>query len=57
MWSPMKSADYARDVIATMERETKSKAARKRMAELVLSHGNYDQEAMQIWRDYLESFR
>ena len=53
----MKNADYARDIIATMERETKSKAARKRMAEIVLERGNYDAHAMQVWHDYLKTLK
>jgi len=53
----MKNADYARDNIATMERETKSKAARKRRAQLALERGNYDAPAKQVWREYLETFK
>ena len=52
----MKNAEYARDIIATMERDTKSRAARKRMAELAVKIGNYDDEAKTVWSEYLESF-
>ena len=46
----------AREFIAKMERETKSKAARKRMAQLALDRGNLSSAARDAWRDYLESF-
>lgn len=56
MWNPNrapKGADYARDIIATMERETKSRKARVRLAEIAISHGNYTDEAKQEFRNYL----
>lgn len=52
----MKNAEYARDIIATMERETKSRATRQRMAEIAIRIGNYDDEAKQVWREYLRTF-
>lgn len=52
-----KGPDYARDIIATIERETKSRAARKRMAELAIGRlGNYTPEAKDVWRAYLATF-
>ncbi len=52
--SPM-SAEQVLEFIAQMKAETKSAPARRRMAELAISHGNISAEGKQIWRDYLES--
>lgn len=52
----MKNAAYAKDIIATMEVETNSKAARKRMAEMAVKVGNYDDEAKAVWAEYLKKF-
>lgn len=52
--SPM-NAEQVRQYIAQMRAETKSAAARKRMAELAISHGNITPEGKQVWREYLES--
>ena len=49
----MQNAAYARGIIATMERETKRRAVRKRMAELAVKIGNYDAEAKLVWSEYL----
>lgn len=50
----MKNASYAKEIIATMEVETKSKSARKRMAELAIKVGNYDYAANKVWAEYLD---
>lgn len=52
----MKNASFARNIIATMEAETKSKAARKRMAEMAIKIGNYDAEAKAVFAEYLKTF-
>ena len=52
----LKGTDYARDIIATMERETISRDARKRMAETAIQFGRYDGAAIMVWRDYLRTF-
>ena len=52
----LKDSTYARDIIATMERETKSRAARRRMAEIAAGPlGQYTEEAKALWREYLQS--
>lgn len=51
----MKNAAYAREVIEQMDRECKSGAARKRMAELAVKMGRYDDEARAVWAEYLAS--
>lgn len=53
---PMTAADVA-DYIAQMRRETKSKAARIRMAELAISIGNISPEGKDLWRQYLAEER
>lgn len=56
MWNPTstpKGAAYAREIIATMERETKSVAARKQLAESAIRRGNYDDAGKAVFRDYL----
>lgn len=52
----MKNASFARNIITTMEAETKSKAARKRMAEMAIKIGNYDAEAKAVFAEYLKTF-
>lgn len=52
----MKTASFARQIIATMEAETKSKAARKRMAEMAIKIGKYDAEAKAVFAEYLKTF-
>jgi len=52
----MKNAAYAKDIIATLESETKSKAARKGMAVAAINYGKYDAEAIAVWKEYLASF-
>jgi len=49
----MKTASYAAQIIGEIKRETKSKAARIRMAELAIKIGNYTPEAKNLWRQYL----
>lgn len=51
----MKNETYAREVIKEMEQETKSKAAKKRMAQLAISVGNYTPNAKTIWVEYLSA--
>lgn len=51
----MKNAAYAKMIIATMEAETKSKAARKRMAEMAIKIGNYDDDAKVVFSDYIKT--
>ena len=51
--APM-NAEQVREIIETMERETKSKPARRRMAEVAIAFGNVTQEGRQVWRDYLK---
>lgn len=48
-----KCAQYARDVIAELTRDCKSKRARVRMAEMAISMGNYNDAARDVWRAYL----
>jgi hypothetical protein len=55
-----RNADYARARIAEMEAEGTNGPARKHMAEIVLMRaevGRYDESALQVWRDYLGSFK
>ena len=52
----MKNAEYAKTIIATLEAETKSKAARKRMAEMAIKIGNYDAAAKNVFAEYLKTF-
>lgn len=54
--APM-TADEARDIIATMERETRSKAARVRLAEAAIRIGNVSPEGKDVYRTYLETLR
>lgn len=54
---PPKDAAFARDAIASLERECRSRPARKRMAELALGrHGNYTPEGKAVWGEYLATF-
>lgn len=48
-----RNAEYAADVIAELTRVCRSKKARIRMAEMAISMGNYTDEALAVWRDYL----
>lgn len=50
------TADEVREIIATLERETKSRAARLRMAESAIIHGNVTDEGRDVWRDYAATF-
>lgn len=51
---PPQTAAEAADFISQMKRETKSRRARIRMAEMVLSGiGNHTPEAISIWAAYL----
>jgi hypothetical protein len=52
---PMNAAQVAA-IIETMERETKSVAARRRMAEAAVLIGNVTDEGREVWRQYLASF-
>jgi len=49
----MKDEVYAREIIKEMEQETKSKSAKKRMAQLAISAGNYTPNAKAVWAEYL----
>jgi hypothetical protein len=51
---PPQTAQEALDFINQMRRETKSKRARIRMAEMGLQFGNYTPEARSIWASYLK---
>jgi len=48
-----KCAEYARDVIAELTRDCKSRKARVRMAEMAISMGHYTNDARDVWRAYL----
>lgn len=51
----IKGADYAREAIAIMARETRSEGARRGLAKLAISrHGNYTPEGKTLWAMYLE---
>jgi hypothetical protein len=52
---PMNAAQVAA-IIETMERDTKSKAARRRMAEAAVLIGNVTEEGRDVWRRYLATF-
>lgn len=54
---PPMTASEVKDYIAQMRRETKSKAARIRMAELAISIGNISPEGKDLWREYLAAER
>jgi hypothetical protein len=54
--APMSAAQVA-EIIETMERETKSKAARLRMAQAAISIGNVTPEGRDVWREYAASFK
>lgn len=47
------TADQVRTIIATMERETRTKAARIKIAELAIRVGNITDEGREVWREYL----
>lgn len=49
-----KDADYAAKFIARMNKETKSRSARIRMAQLAVTVGNYTPEGKAVWRAYLD---
>lgn len=49
----LKDAQYARDVIAELTRDCKSRKARVRMAEMAISMGHYTDDARDVWRAYL----
>lgn len=48
-----KCAQYARDVIAELTRDCRSKRARVRMAEMAIDLGHYTDDARDVWRAYL----
>lgn len=50
----LKDSAYARAIIADLERDTQSLAARRRMAELAITIGRYDDDAKDVWREYLQ---
>ncbi len=54
---PPMTAQEVNDFIAQMRRETKSKAARIRMAEMAISIGNISPEGKDLWRAYLAQER
>jgi hypothetical protein len=49
----LKDAQYARDVIAELTRDCRSKRARVQMAEMAIGMGNYTDDARDVWRAYL----
>ena len=53
MTKALKDAEYARDVIAELTRDCKSRNARVRMAEMAIGMGNYTDDARDVWRAYL----
>ena len=53
--APIKGADYARDYIAWMKAGTRSLSARRKMAEMAINIGNYDDAAKAVWREYLDA--
>jgi hypothetical protein len=53
MTKALKDAEYARDVIAELTRDCKSRKARVRMAEIAISMGHYTNAARDVWRAYL----
>ncbi len=55
MPAPM-SADEVREFITKMEKETKSAAARRRMAEIAVQRANVTDEGRDVWREYLKTF-
>ena len=48
------SATYARQIIATMNRETRSRKARLSLARLAIKLGNYDAAGKAVFADYLK---
>lgn len=50
---PLLPPSYAEDIIATMERDTKSRKARLALAKMAIERGNYDADACLIWRAYI----
>jgi hypothetical protein len=50
--TPM-TAGQVRAVIETMERDTKSKSARKAMANAAIRLGNVTDEGRDVWRSYV----
>jgi hypothetical protein len=50
---PPQTATEAQEFIAQMRRETKSKSARIKMAQMGIKFGNYTPEARDIWAAYL----
>jgi N-glycosylase/DNA lyase len=51
------NAKQVKTIISTMERDTKSKAARLRMAQAAISIGNVTPEGRDVWREYAASFK
>lgn len=51
------NAEQVRAIIATMERETKSKGARLRLAQAAIRIGNVTPEGREVWREYAASFK
>jgi hypothetical protein len=51
------AADQVRAYIATMERETRSKVARIKLAEAAIRLGNITPEGKDAYRDYLAELR
>ena len=49
----IKGADYAKQAIATVARETKQHKARVALATAIPMHGNYDDAGKALWADYL----
>ena len=49
--------EQVRAVIAKLERECKSKGARKKMAEMGVKSGVVTDEARKVWADYLATFK
>ena len=55
--SAVKGPIYAAARIADIERGTKNRAVRRRMAELAVGPlGNYTPEAKAVWAEYLATF-
>lgn len=52
-----KDAEYAAQMIETMERETKSRIARIKMCDMVARFGNYTPEGLAMWAAHRKTFK
>lgn len=49
------SADQVHDSIARLDSSRATPSARRSMASLCVKHGNFTDDARQLWADYLEN--